>query len=71
MTRTEHLERIKRRCEELIRSYQDFDSRGSQVAGWKSTIAAIETLNKITMLSKQNWEQLADQIISAWPESLL
>ena len=39
---------------------------GAAEAGWRATLAAIQTLDAVTMLSVENWQRLADEIISAW-----
>ncbi len=46
MTRTEHLERIKARCEMMLSMYADSGICKEEVAAWKSTIAAIDCLSK-------------------------
>ena len=64
MTTSEHLRKIKAKCEELLRSpsYSQLTR-----AGWKSTIAAIEFLERTEMYSTT----MACEIIYAWQEELL
>lgn len=47
MTRTEHLKRIKARCKSLISNLSGAPKYAEAIAGWKSTIAAIEGLTDI------------------------
>jgi hypothetical protein len=74
MNTTEHLEKIKAKCQDKIKSVEMeigslapiFHAALNQsVAGWKTTIAAIELVE---------WgynQKLEQQIISAWPEGIL
>lgn len=65
MTQAEHLERIKAKCRELISAFPPCES----VAGWHSTIAAIEGLQYMTPGMSQT--ETINAIIAAWPEDLL
>ena len=76
MTKQEHLNRIVEKCKELI----DFWSKQPQttfvkqsIAGWRSTIAAIEYFGELCSFNGMNgvaWDGL-DSIRAAWPEELL
>lgn len=67
MTREEHLKKIVERCELAIESNKLDAGIETSIAGWKSTIAAIDYINQV------DWQDsiLCDSIISAWPEELL
>lgn len=83
MTREEHLKKIVERCEKLIEANSKFYRVESEIAGWKSTIAAIEGFRsigwdesdgEIHSDNSHNGRRAAkalDSIISAWPEELL
>jgi len=81
MTTTEHLEKIKAKCQERIDICE-----GRLIyaeAGWKSTIAAIEGLQKMYGLLGEPGISIADAairfecnvirdaILASWPESTL
>lgn len=44
---------------------------GAAEAGWRATIATVELLNKITMLSAANYDQLSAAIITSYPLDLI
>ena len=77
MTRTEHLERIKKRCESLIEGSLGLHGFEEEIAGWKAMIAAIDGIQKAKeALLKHDLDAcelnpVIDSIISAWPEELL
>jgi hypothetical protein len=66
MTQQEHLQRIRQRCVELLEipGWPKY-----QVAGWKSTIAAIDGLYSMPPLDIRG--RVLNSIIAAWPEELL
>ena len=71
MTQQEHLQRIRRRCVELLeiaekRKAWAWESSPAE-AGWKATIAAVDEV------TKYGFEEgaFASFIIAAWPEELL
>jgi hypothetical protein len=65
MTQQEHLQRIRQRCVELleIHGWPKY-----QVAGWQSTIAAIDALEN---MGEDDADILGLNIIAAWTEELL
>ena len=65
MNTPEHLEKIKAKCETLIANYY---SESRAVAGWRSTIAAIDSLRD---MGEHDAEMLSANIITDWPEDLL
>ena len=70
MTTTEHLQRIKSECERLLANSRDngidkYTDRAE--AGWRSTIAAIDSISSPQGLDRV----LTNQILSAWPIELL
>jgi len=78
MTTTEHLEKIKAKCEANIVTdaklahvlSHDVDQvfLASAIAGWRSTIAAIDLLRD---MGEHDAEMLSANIITDWPEELL
>ncbi len=69
MTTTEHLQKIKAKCEQLIRMWETSSSLTYSVAGWRATIVAIDGL-----LEDSRWideSVLTTNILAAWPEELL
>jgi hypothetical protein len=74
MTQQEHLQRIRQRCVELLEipGWPKY-----QVAGWQSTIAAIDWVVDCKRfrdsVSDPSWPELEiiKTIIAAWPEELL
>ena len=66
MTTTEHLERIKQKCVELVAKYPLCES----TAGWRSNIAAIEFIYECEDDGYKT-DSLSQDIIAAWPEELL
>lgn len=83
MTRTKHLERIKKKCERLIELYSvELYKPIHAIAGWKATIAAIDVLLSISQSETyadeahgcdhpSESDYALDSILSAWPEELL
>ena len=76
MTKTEHLQRIRARCEELIGAYLFEHEPDARVAGWRATIAAIDGLHRLINLGEGTVDydiacQTRDSIIATWPEELL
>lgn len=81
MNTQEKIQRIKAKCIEMISAFPPCES----VAGWQSTVAAIESIMLLLPRSEYGWtqsyirendhaqelEHLADTIIAAWPEELL
>ena len=65
MTQQEHLQRIRQRCVELLEipGWPKY-----QVAGWQSTIAAIDALEN---MGEDDAAILGANIIAAWPEESL
>jgi hypothetical protein len=78
MTTQEHLQKIQAKCKQLVSIYDNAEPHTPlpAVAGWRSTIAAIETLlacypdGNIAARSF-NAQHMAQTIIAAWPEELL
>lgn len=65
MNTTEHLEKIKAKCEELIVRYKSGTGGAPPaIAGWRSTIAAIDFLFRCEMYSTT----MAVEIIAAWQQ---
>lgn len=84
MTREEHLKKIVERCELAIESNKLDAGIETSIAGWKSTIAAINSWQKLENNCRgwkddngcagaalQHYHCAIDSIISAWPEELL
>jgi hypothetical protein len=74
MTKTEHLQRIRARCEELIDAYLfEHKESDARVAGWRATIAAIDGLLPFIGAwgHYHDAAKATDAIIAAWPEELL
>lgn len=74
MTTEEHLKKIKAKCESLMLLHIPTGNYQSAIAGWRATIAAIDSLQLIheqTDLGEYPaWDALKE-IIAAWPEELL
>ena len=81
MTTTEKLERIKAKCRELLSDGEGRAKYDKQaVAGWRSTLAAIELYHQLHSIG-WGWdgdggavaanESMIDQILAAWPDDLL
>jgi hypothetical protein len=64
MTTTEHLQKIKTKCQQLLSKYPPCES----TAGWRCTIVAI---NAIPWLDIDSQEHLTGNMISSWPAELL
>ena len=82
MTTTEHLQRIKSECERLLAIAETGKSFALSVrtekqsmAGWRSTIAAIEWLETAYLSfykpEQEEAERVTSQILAAWPIELL
>ncbi len=86
MTTTEHLQKIKAKCEQLIAIYSQPKYSGMElmIAGWKATIAAIDGLSELIKHEERfegthignpvelNYERkIITAILSAWPEEIL
>lgn len=74
MTTTEHLQRIKAKCESMLtldRSQETHSRRDDlSEAGWRSTIAAIDGLEEMDGTTHL-YKFIVTNILSAWPEELL
>lgn len=71
MNTTEHLEKIKAKCEARITkelTYPPLMQDKTAIAGWRSTIAAIDLLRD---MGEHDAEMLSANIITDWPEELL
>jgi hypothetical protein len=70
MDTEQHLQRIKQKCQEYIdhasANVTDFYG-GRAIAGWRSTIAAIEFIERTAFHAGR----MADEILIAWPEETL
>jgi len=71
MNTQDKLQRIKAKCEEMISAFPPCES----VAGWQSTVVAIDWLTPEAKLaplaSAAVARQTLEDIIAAWPEELL
>ena len=68
MSRGKKLDRIVAKCRELLEISQSVSWNSYSEAGWRVTIAAIESCREIR--SRDTGEVL-DAIVAAWPEELL
>lgn len=80
MNTTEHLEKIKAKCQSLVSIYDNAEPHTPlpAVAGWRSTIAAIEWMHDPACCDAdcrggmpEIANELTRDIIAAWPEELL
>lgn len=84
MTTQEKLEKIKARCQKLLAEQREkptftmptgyfecaaaaISCAGPAEAGWRATIAVIEFINRGDYYESR----IADEILTAWPDSLL
>ena len=71
MTTTEKLERIKAKCRELLSDGEGRAKYDKQaIAGWRSTLAAIEFAAECEE-DGYKAHSLTEAILSAWPDDLL
>jgi len=73
---TEHLQRIKAKCEQLLELYSQARPEGQTIsfseAGWLSTIAAIDLVLEMEAQGCSfRYFPTVETIIAAWPEELL
>jgi len=78
MTTQEHLQRIHIKCAALISAWEGEKFQPSNaMAGWRATIAAIETLlamqfsDKLMNTRTSHIESGVAAILAAWPEETL
>lgn len=74
MTTIEHLNKIKSKCENFVSIYDNAEPHTPlpAVAGWRSTIAAINEIFSYNFSNEAlSKPQIVKSILSAWPEELL
>jgi hypothetical protein len=68
MSRDEHLDRIVADCRDMLRRGKLVSWNSYSEAGWRVTIAAIESCREIR---SPDTGEVLDAIVAAWPEELL
>ena len=68
MSRGKHLDRILADCRDMLRNSACVSWDGLAEAGWRATIAAIESCREIR---SPDTGEVLDAIVAAWPEELL